>query len=181
MTHLLLTIRFFEERYHGLLDRDGPPEWPPSPFRLLQALVAGVARRGELDSALGKSLAWLQTLDPPMIIAPRSQPGQIVTRFVPNNDADKKPDRQNRLASKAFRPIIMLDPPAIYYIWPIKAEEIPQARLVCDAARYLICMGWGIDMAYAEGQWSISSDKIASLVGVRWHPRKGVIRDSGML
>ena len=48
MTHLVLTVRFLDDRYHGLLDRGGPPEWPPSPFRLFQALVAGVARRGEL-------------------------------------------------------------------------------------------------------------------------------------
>ena len=48
MTHLLLTVRFLDDRYHGLLDRGGPVEWPPSPFRLFQALVAGVARRGEL-------------------------------------------------------------------------------------------------------------------------------------
>src|SRR5437762_10248282 len=56
MTHLLLTVRWLDGRYHGLLSRDGPPEWPPSPFRLFQALVSGVARRGELDSVLGESL-----------------------------------------------------------------------------------------------------------------------------
>jgi CRISPR-associated protein Csb2 len=48
MNKLLLTVSFFDDRYHGLLERGGPPEWPPSPFRLFQALVAGVARRGEL-------------------------------------------------------------------------------------------------------------------------------------
>src|SRR3954469_15818816 len=109
MTYLLLTVRFLDDRYHGLLDRDGPPEWPPSPFRLFQALVAGVASRGELDSALGESLAWVQTLDPPMVVAPRSRAGQVVTRFVPNNDGDKKPDRQDRLKGKTFRPTLMLD------------------------------------------------------------------------
>jgi CRISPR-associated protein Csb2 len=180
MTHLLLTIRFFEERYHGLLDRDGPPEWPPSPFRLFQALVAGLARRGELDSALGESLAWLQTLDPPTIISPMSHPGQVVTRFVPNNDGDKKPDRQSRLTGKTFRPTIMRDPPEIHYLWLIEAELVPKARLVCDAARYLTCLGWGIDMAYADGRL-IGRDEVGRLIGVRWHPRKGVIRDSGML
>ena len=67
--HLLLTVRFLDNRYHGLLDRKGPREWPPSPFRLFCALVAGVARRNELDSEIGKSLAWLQKLNPPIIIA----------------------------------------------------------------------------------------------------------------
>src|SRR5437762_12343308 len=100
MTHLLLTVRWLDGRYHGLLGRDGPPEWPPSPFRLFQALVSGVARRGELDTALGESLGWLQKLDPPTIIAPRAHAGQVVTHFVPNNDGDKKPDRQDRLKGK---------------------------------------------------------------------------------
>src|SRR5882757_3269347 len=97
MTCLLLTVRWLDDRYHGLLDRNGPPEWPPSPYRLFQALIAGVARRGELESEVGQSLAWLQSLDPPMIVTPRSRPGQVVTHFVPNNDGDKKADRQTRL------------------------------------------------------------------------------------
>src|ERR1043165_7967861 len=97
MNHLLLTVCWLDDRYHGLLASGGPPEWPPSPYRLFQALVAGIARRGELDSALGESLAWLQRLDPPLIIAPRTRPGRVITRFVPNNDSDKKPDRQSRL------------------------------------------------------------------------------------
>src|ERR1700678_4467698 len=104
MTHLLLTVRFLDDRYHGLLDRGGPPEWPPSPFRLFQALVAGVARRGELVDGeevssnttftpIGQALGWLQQLTrdhPPIIIAPKSKTGQAITRFVPNNDGDKK-------------------------------------------------------------------------------------------
>src|SRR5271157_5988588 len=128
MTHFVLTVRWLDDRYHGLLDRDGPREWPPSPFRLFQALVAGAARCGKLESTIGESLAWLQSLDPPVIIAPRSGAAQVVTRFVPNNDGDKVPDRQNRLKGKTFRPTLMLDPPVIHYIWPIDADHSSQAR-----------------------------------------------------
>ena len=60
MTFLRITVRFLDARYHGLLDRGGPPEWPPSPFRLFCAMVAGVARQGELDGDAGK--AFLQIL-----------------------------------------------------------------------------------------------------------------------
>jgi CRISPR-associated protein Csb2 len=180
MTHLLITVRWLDDRYHGLLDREGPPEWPPSPYRLFQALVAGLARRGELESELGQSLAWLQSLAPPMIVAPRSRPGQIVTRFVPNNDGDKKPDRQTRLTGKTSRPTLMLDPPEIQYLWEIAPDELPRAKLVGQAARYLTCLGWGIDMAYADGR-SIGGDEIAKLSGVRWYPRKGVTQDDGLL
>src|SRR5712691_6515454 len=100
MTHLLLTVRWLDDRYHGLLDRDGPPEWPHSPYRLFQALLDDVGRRGESESEVGQSLAWMQSLDPPMIVAPHSRFGQVVTRFVPNNDGDKRPDRQTRLTGK---------------------------------------------------------------------------------
>ncbi len=108
MKRLLLTIQLLDDRYHGLLARNGPPEWPPSPFRLFCALVAGVARRGELEGDTGKALAWLQGLEPPIIITPKSKHGQPFTRFVPNNDGDKKPDRQERLAAKLNIPTLML-------------------------------------------------------------------------
>jgi CRISPR-associated protein Csb2 len=180
MTHLLLTVRWLDERYHGLLGREGPPEWPPSPYRLFQALVAGLARRGELESKLGQALAWLQTLVPPMIIAPRSYPGQIITRFVPNNDGDKIPDRQNRLTDKISRPTLMLDPPEIHYVWDIEPREAPQAESISQVARYLTCLGWGIDMAYADGK-VINNGEVTKLSGVRWYPRKNVIREYGLL
>lgn len=180
MTHLLITVHWFDDRYHGLLDRDGPPEWPPSPYRLFQALVAGVARRGELEGEAGQALDWLQSLKPPMIIAPRSRPGQIVTHFVPNNDGDKKPDRQDRLTGKTFRPTLMLDPSDVHYLWEIPSDRVSPAETVCKAARYLTCLGWGIDMASADGRL-INSDGISQLPGIRWSPRHGVVRDDGLL
>jgi CRISPR-associated protein Csb2 len=180
MTHLLLTVRWLDDRYHGLLARGGPPEWPPSPYRLFQALVAGVARRRELDSALGESLDWLQRLDPPLIIAPRSHPGQVVTRFVPNNDGDRKPDRQSRLTGKTFRPTVILDPPVIHYLWPIGACDAEMERRIRYAARCLTIFGWGIDMAYADARL-IGSDEIKTLFGIRWYPRPGVEQNRSLL
>jgi CRISPR-associated protein Csb2 len=137
MTYLVITVHWLDDRYHGLMDREGPPEWPPSPYRLFQALVAGMARCGELEGKRGDALGWLQTLNPPMIIAPRARPGQIVTRFVPNNDGDKKPDRQSRLTGKTSRPTLMLDPPDIHYVWDISQDQVPRAEGICMAARYL--------------------------------------------
>lgn len=180
MTHLLITVHWLDNRYHGLLDREGPPEWPPSPYRLFQALVAGVARRGQLEAEPGRALDWLQKLDPPMIIAPRSRPGQAVTHFVPNNDGDKKLNRQDRLTGKTFRPTLLLDPPDIHYLWEIPSDQVSQAATVCETGRYLTCLGWGIDMAFGDGQL-IDGDQISRLPGVRWYPRKNVLRNDGLL
>lgn len=180
MRHLLITVHFLDDRYHGLMDREGPPEWPPSPYRLFQALVSGVARRGELETEAGQALAFLEALSPPMIIAPSSRPGQVVTRFVPNNDGDRKPNRQDRLTGKTFCPTLMLDPAEIHYLWEINKDQIPKAEGVCKAARYLTSLGWGIDMAYADSQL-VADDKIATLPGIRWYPRRDIIRDDGLL
>ena len=165
MTHLLLSVRFLDERYHGLLDRGGPPEWPPSPFRLFQALVAGVARRGELVlgddvpsnpnfTEIGNAIGWLQKQAPPVIIAPKHKAGQAITRFVPNNDGDKKFDRQERLTAKPTIPtLFLLEPgqkPEVHYAWDISdCADAPVDR-IRDAARSLTALGWGIDMAFAD-------------------------------
>src|SRR5438445_9753880 len=81
MNYLCITVRWFDDRYHGK-DADGEPEWPPSPLRLFQALLAAAYRRyGETDSFLA-SFRWLQNeaMPAPVIVAPRAQPGQPFIR-----------------------------------------------------------------------------------------------------
>jgi CRISPR-associated protein Csb2 len=217
VTYLLLTVRFLDDRYHGLLDRGGPPEWPPSPFRLFQALVAGVARRGELVDGddiclcatckaerkhrgvakpdepnqamfkpIGQALGWLQKYardHPPIIIAPKSKRGQAITRFVPNNDGDKKFDRQERLTAKHTEPtLFLLEPgqkPDVHYVWDIsEAPDAPEDR-IRDAARSLTTLGWGIDMAFADARLADEAE-LQQLKGIRWYPKKnaGSFRDT---
>ncbi|HET6248709.1 MAG TPA: type I-U CRISPR-associated protein Csb2 [Tepidisphaeraceae bacterium] len=197
MSHLLLTVHFLDDRYHGLLDRGGPPEWPPSPFRLFQALVAGVARRGELVvgedipsnanfTPIGNALGWLQkhtVAHPPIIIAPKSRTGQAIMRFVPNNDGDKKLDRQERLTSKPTIPtLFLLEPdqkPEVYYVWDIGTDPKADVDRIRDAARSLTALGWGIDMAFASA-CTATVTEIGALKGVRWYPKKnaGSFRDT---
>lgn len=197
MTHLLLTVRFLDDRYHGLLDRGGPPEWPPSPYRLFQALVAGVARRGELIfgddvpsntnfTPIGQALGWLQRHTrecPPIVIAPKSKAGQAITRFVPNNDGDKKFDRQERLTAKHTQPtLFLLEPdqnPEVHYVWDIAGKsDCPVVRIE-RAARSLTMLGWGIDMAFADASTATEAE-IQQLKGIRWYPKKnaGAFRDT---
>ncbi|MFN0198912.1 MAG: type I-U CRISPR-associated protein Csb2 [Planctomycetaceae bacterium] len=184
MNFLLLTVRFLDDRYHGLLNRGGPPEWPPSPFRLFCALVAGVARRGELDGEIGTALSWLQKLEPPIIIAPKAKSGQAIIQYVPNNDGDKKTDRQERLTAKPTFPTLMLlnpdEKPRVHYLWDITGKsDVPVDRLR-DAARSLTTLGWGVDMAFADAR-SVAEIEAQELTGIRWHPKLGVWRDEGML
>ena len=196
MSYLLLTVRFLDDRYHGLLDRGGPPEWPPSPFRLFQALVAGVARRGELVigpdtlkntnfTDTGNAIGWLQKLaPPPIIIAPKSKTGQAITRFVPNNDGDKKFDRQQRLTAKPTIPtLFLLEPgqkPEVHYVWDISDCADAPVEQIRDAARSLTTLGWGIDMAFADARRT-GAVTLQSLKGVRWYPKENAWRNEGML
>ncbi len=179
MRYLCITVRWLDDRYHGLLGPAGPPEWPPSPYRLFQALVAGVARAGKL-SDVGEALRWLEGLPPPLIIAPPSKPGQVVRRFVPNNDADKEPDRQLRLTEKASRPTLMLGEPAVQYTWACGPEGDGCPDEVVAAAHRLTFLGWGIDMAVADAQITAGED-FRPIDGIRWVPRAETHRDIGML
>lgn len=189
MTYLLLTVRFLDDRYHGLLDRVGPPEWPPSPFRLFQALVAGVARRGELVfgddvpsntdfTPIGQALGWLQRHTrehPPIIIAPKAKTGQAITRFVPNNDGDKKFDRQERLTAKPTIPTLFIleddQKPEVHYVWDIAGKDDCPVADIERAARSLTVLGWGIDMAFADARLA-DEVELQELKGIRWYPKK---------
>src|SRR5262245_8663365 len=82
MAALLISIHFQDGRYHGSGD------WPPSPARLFQALVAGAARGEMLSSHVVGALKWLEGLDAPRIAAPSAYVGQSFKTFVPNNDLD---------------------------------------------------------------------------------------------
>jgi len=195
MTLLLITVRFLDERYHGLLDREGTPEWPPSPYRLLQALVAGVANRDELligpdtlnnrcYSEVGKAIGWLQQLSPPTIVSPKSKIGRTIINFVPNNDGDKKFDRQNRLTARpATATLFLLEPsqkPEVHYVWDISDCNSPPLDRIRDAARSLTSLGWGIDMAFADAK-CVDTTHVEQLQGIRWYPKANAWRNEGML
>src|ERR1700730_2586610 len=79
---LLLSVRFHDGRYHGAGD------WPPSPARLFQAMVAGAARGHRLSNGDKSALGWLEMLGAPVIAAPMVRDGQGFTNYVPNNDLD---------------------------------------------------------------------------------------------
>lgn len=172
MNNLCVTVRWLDDRYHGQ-NADGEPEWPPSPLRLFQAMLAGICRRvGEAEVLLG-AMRWVQTLPPPHIVAPASQPGRIFTRFVPDNDSDRKFDRQERLSAKLVCPTLLLDPSPIHYLWtladPLSNEVRTHVESLAHAAGSIVALGWGVDMA--AGRASVIPDEQAdALDGERWLP-----------
>lgn len=152
---LLVTVRFHDGRYHGRGD------WPPSPARLFQALLAGSARGAHVPDEVRQSLDWLERLPPPTIAAPPGKRGRAFTNFVPNNDLDAKlsggpkADYASSLAAtrvgKKIQPIFFSPDIPLLYCWQIGADSEHTSTLKAGFNR-LCQLGWGIDMAWAEAK-----------------------------
>ncbi len=152
---LIVSIRLYERRYHGA------GEWPPAPARLFQALVAGTGLGGPLEDQDCRALAWIETLDHPLIAAPRVHDGHTVTQYVPNNDLDSvggDPRRiaEIRLATKVFRPRLLDDSEPFKYVWMFKQigdeNHAAHTSVVCALAERLYQFGRGVDFACAWGE-----------------------------
>lgn len=178
--HLCISVTFLDPLFHGKGDQ--APEWPPSPLRLFQALFAGSrigCRERDWSDLKAEAFRWLERCGPPQIVAPQARPAATYTLFVPNNDGDKEFDRQNRLTSKVVRPSKILGGDhheakhrrTIHYVWPIPEDEWltvrPSAELLCQEARHMLALGWGIDQVVGTGR-ILSDPEVNTLPGHRW-------------
>lgn len=150
--YLAVSIRFLSDRYHGRTNNGRDPEWPPSPLRLYQALLAGAAARWH-DSAVRekefRAFTWLEGLEePPVILAPRGQPGRPILNYVPENLSDIDPDKRG---AKVSRPTLFCGEPFLTYYWAINARDKPLAQIIAQCARRCRAVGWGIDMVIGTG------------------------------
>ncbi len=179
MPCLLLTIRFHDQRYHGF-NSAGRAEWPPSPARLFQALIAGVARGANLDENDGKALEWLERLDAPIIAAPAMRRGQLFSHFMPDNNLDAVGGDPNRIgeirtATKRFHPAIFDSDTPFLYVWSFADEKEDQeaANQICRMAKQLYQLGRGVDMAWAVGEIldvNAVADWLSAHPGVTYRP-----------
>ncbi len=154
MSALVLHVRLHDGRYHGEGD------WPPSPARLFQALVAGAGLGGPLAKTDKEALEWLEQQNKPLIAAPPAwQPRRGVLFYMPNNDSDRiegDPLRMAKIrtATKVFRPYIFDADVPFVYAWPLAGDagDDDRARAICSLAERLYQLGWGVDMAWAWGE-----------------------------
>jgi len=152
VTHaLVVEVRLLGDRWHG----DG--DWPPSPFRLFQALVAGAyggrwcaeEARSENDLAF----RWFEQLAPPLVLAPQKRGATSVQYWVPNNDLDavgNDPRRSSEIrASKTLKAVLIDGEARFVYVWFFDEGEPAAHRMVslCDR---LHTFGRGIDPAHAS-------------------------------
>ena len=183
----LISIHFLGDEFHGRGDQ-GEPEWPPSPLRLFQALVAAGTRLGnQTDDAI----RWLEQQPPPVIVAPQRaaiQP-QGYTTYVPDNVADLVAKSWSRgvyfdskhhpidisgyRSEKFIRPTLLENNgalPAIHYLWPLKeGATIPACAELIAAVRAISQFGWGIDLVVADAA-VLPGQEVSRLTGERWLP-----------
>ena len=177
MPILLIEVHLLEPLWHGAVD------WPPSPFRLFQALVAGgyggrwVGEGDDAKNQRTNALQWLERQSPPDIACPPRSRLRGVTSFVPNNDIDSVGGDMSRVpdirAEKTLAPWRIENGDSFLYAWTFDHEN-EHAQLICKLADRVHCFGRGLDGAWANAKVLPNTDADALL-----RSRGAVSRPSG--
>lgn len=181
-----ITVRFLQPYSHGRSDDEGP-EWPPSPLRLMQALVAAAAGRWNQRIRLehgNQAIRWLETRPPPQIVAapavPSSRPYRL---YVPDNinyktvaswGGDHSAGMARSRVEKDVLPSI-IDGEAVHYLYSLPALHADCREftdVLTGAARSITHLGWGVDMAAGDAGL-ITDEQATQLSGLRWNPSPG--------
>ncbi|MDQ2844283.1 MAG: type I-U CRISPR-associated protein Csb2 [Acidobacteriota bacterium] len=153
---LRVSVTFLTGRYHG-------QEWPPSPAKFYQAMVAatsGGALRGLAAQQTEAALLWLEGQPPPRIRVCVCRDAQSYRIAVPNNDMDviakewvagRQADPAKLRTMKDICPKQVSGPgPHVQYIWDLAGGGLGETlEWIRKAVHRLHTFGWGVDMAYA--------------------------------
>lgn len=145
---LLLSVRMLDGRFHGLAANGEQPNWPPSCFRLFQAIVAGNARGDSIPLDVIEALKWLESLSPPVVIVPASKAGRVTLTYVLNNAEGRS------RTQKFLRPTLLNGDRLIEFAWqydPSEGMAQKCAHVLLEAVRHIRAFGWGIDLAIGHG------------------------------
>lgn len=183
---VVLTVRFLQPYAHGR-GEGGQPEWPPSPLRLFQALVAsGIGRvvDPERRARHEQTLRWLERLPPPHVVA--SEPLKHADgsprvaghrSYVPDNVGDRVASawargREGDLAGyrteKDVRSLLLPDDAFVAYEYSADTEGArTHLPALTEIVRSVTHLGWGIDQVVGDVQ-----PEGTSPAGERWEPRR---------
>jgi CRISPR-associated protein Csb2 len=166
--YLVITIRFLGDRYHGRTENGREPEWPPSPLRLYQAIVAGAASRWHDSSLRDEELLafdWFEGLEPPQILAPVVHRGQSLLKYVRENLSDVDPEKRD---AKFSRPTLFCGEPKLVYYWSLDPCFADVAKTIARCSGRCHALGWGIDMVIGNGAIEEKEPEFTS--GDKWVP-----------
>jgi CRISPR-associated protein Csb2 len=167
MKTLCITIHFLDSQFHG--QSDYGTEWPPSPFRLFQAILAASTLNG---NASDDAFHWLEQLSPPEILAPPVRSVREWKTYVPNNDSDVELKKNE----KVFHPVRILSGAPLCYLWQINPDDQNIAGKMILQIRRVSALGWGIDLVAADGKilsMAEADNLIQTHSGHHWRPAEG--------
>ncbi|WP_437194485.1 type I-G CRISPR-associated protein Csb2 [Planctomicrobium sp. SH527] len=177
---LRISVQFLEPLFHGR-GEGGRPEWPPSPLRLFQAIVATCARKYPVDEESEPAqavLKWLEGLPAPVIFTPVHRPGKPYRLYCPDNLGDRvaaswcrggEASLADSRTEKDIRPTHLLDQSEISYVWHIEETSRPLLNEIRDLVNSVSQLGWGVDQVVADAD-ELSMSELSSLPGVKWVP-----------
>lgn len=158
---LNLTVTFATSRYHGRCGEE-ELEFPPSPSRLFQALIAGsycgIYGKVHTDER-DRALQWLESLSPPVIEVPTHfEAGRGLTNYVPNNDDQiaqaHVPNSGHVRTAKPLLAMVFPAGKALLYRWRFESnqETDEYAAVICAMARLITHLGQHQDTVYVRGE-----------------------------
>jgi CRISPR-associated protein Csb2 len=181
-SYFCITVRFLQPYSHGRGD-GGVPEWPLSPLRLFQALIAASAARWNERMRLSyavPALEWLERQSTSTIATVVGMPSDNpYLLYIPNNatelavpawrkgDTGKAVKREQKIVCPTH-----LAGEAAHYLCRLPddlSECEKHLGTLRDAARSITHLGWGIDMVAANAD-VISEADADKLPGERWRP-----------
>jgi len=143
---LVISVRLLDDRYHG------SGCWPPSPFRLFQALVAAAYTGCSASENEVAALRWLEQLPPPTVLSPKHKQSSRTTYYVPRNGADAQQGNLDAAAKKRdakyFEPWLFDSQQPLQYVW-FFAEQTAETETLIQLSERMYQLGRGIDMAFA--------------------------------
>jgi len=150
---LVIEVRLHDVRY------EAAGSWPPSPWRLFQALLAGAANGSALADSHAEALEWLQSLSPPTIAVPGAVRGETrLTAYVPNNNIDSLGYNLGKIGEiRAAKETVVwhiVSDSSLFYVWEIE-DRLAMPRSVEGVLRIankLYQLGRGTDMAWAHAR-----------------------------
>ena len=171
MPKLRIAVDWLDGVYHGV-------EWPPSPLRLYQAMIAGYAVNRRGDPSLEAAMRHLEGLGAPTIFAPEAEERSPSASAVPDNDGDLTLDLlaqgQHAKARKKARKTISVrvrKPRSfdgeVTYEWDVATGTGEHFAALRTIAESVSAVGHGIDAAVAR---ATLAENAAPAKGARYTP-----------
>ena len=178
--YFCVTVQWVTDRYHGVRSDGETPEWPPSPFRLFQTLLASGLRTGSKND-VSATLQWFERNPTPEIIAANAEVGTARNHFVPDNDNSLS---HRRSSCRKFRPSIFAgEAPhqvSVHYLWDVQINGSLPIRELTNLVNCIGYFGWAVDFAFARALFATSAEA-NKIMGTRWTPRPGVLPSADAL